>query len=107
MELVSHCLQQVEADEPYVVCNEKKQIVSASKPIRDRFSDWYGMDVELLMADTFVTRDKRLIQSEQDGELLGMSFSLEEAKKRNITVSFPQFPGNLEQVQYFSRHLAN
>lgn len=46
MELISHCLQQVEADEPYVVCNEKKQIVLASKLIRDRFSDWYGMDVE-------------------------------------------------------------
>ena len=107
MELISHCLQQVEADEPYVVCNEKKQIVLASKPIRDRFSDWYGMDVELLMDDTFVTRDKQIIQSEQDGKLLGMSFSLEEAAKSNITVSFAQFPGNLEQVRPFSRRSAN
>lgn len=106
MELISHCLQQVEADEPYVVCNEKKQIVLASKPIRDRFSDWYGMDVELLTGDTFVTRDKQIIQSEQDGKMLGMSFSLEEAAKSNITVSFAQFPGNLEQVRYFNRRSA-
>ena len=81
MELISHCLQQVEADEPYVVCNEKKQIVLASKPIRDRFSDWYGMDVELLMDDTFVTRDKQIIQSEQDGKLLGMSFLLKKQRR--------------------------
>ncbi|MBI1630575.1 sigma-54-dependent Fis family transcriptional regulator [Bacillus safensis] len=106
MELISHCLQQVEADEPYVVCNEKKQIVLASKPIRDRFSDWYGMDVELLMDDTFVTRDKQIIQSEQDGKLLGMSFSLEEAAKSNITVSFSQFPGESGTSAVFQQTLS-
>lgn len=26
MELITHCLQQVEADEPYVVCNEKSKL---------------------------------------------------------------------------------
>ncbi|UYO36079.1 sigma-54-dependent Fis family transcriptional regulator [Bacillus zhangzhouensis] len=104
MELINHCLQQVEVDEPYVVCNEKKQIVLASKPIRDRFSDWYGMDVELLM-DIFVTRDKQIIQSEQDGKLLGMSFSLEEAAKSNITVSFAQFPGESGTSTVFQQTL--
>ncbi|PCK23034.1 sigma-54-dependent Fis family transcriptional regulator [Bacillus pumilus] len=106
MELISHCLQQVAADEPYVVCNEKKQIVSASRPIRERFSDWYGMNVELLMDDTFVTRDKQIIQSEQDGKMLGMSFSVEEAAKSNITISFAQFPGESGTSQVFQQTLS-
>ncbi|MFB8733355.1 hypothetical protein ACEQPO_03685 [Bacillus sp. SL00103] len=63
MELITHCLQQVEADKPYVVCNEKKQIVSASRSIRDRFSDWYGMDVERLKDHSFVIRGKQVIHS--------------------------------------------
>ncbi|MBJ8056266.1 sigma-54-dependent Fis family transcriptional regulator, partial [Bacillus cereus] len=88
MELITHCLQQVEADEPYVVCNEKKQIVSASRSIRDRFSDWHGMDVERLKDHSFVIRGKQIIQSEQDGMVLGISLSLEEAAKSSMTVSF-------------------
>lgn len=105
MELITHCLQQVEADEPYVVCNEKKQIVSASRSIRDRFSDWHGMDVERLKDHSFVIRGKQIIQSEQDGMVLGISLSLEEAAKSSMTVSFAQFPGNQEQVRYFNRRL--
>ncbi|KEP25446.1 sigma-54-dependent Fis family transcriptional regulator [Bacillus zhangzhouensis] len=106
MELITHCLQQVEADEPYVVCNEKKQIVSASRSIRERFSDWYGMDVERLMAHPFVIRGKQIIQSEQDGKMLGMSLSLEEATKSNITVSFPQFPGESGTSKVFQQTLS-
>ncbi|MBD3859900.1 sigma-54-dependent Fis family transcriptional regulator [Bacillus sp. 28A-2] len=106
MELISRSLQQVEADEPYVVCNEKKQIVFASRPIRERYSDWYGMDVERLMGESFAIRDKQIIQSEQDGKMLGMSFSLEEAAKSNITVSFAQFPGESGTSQVFQQTLS-
>lgn len=106
MELISHCLHQVEADEPYVVCNEKKQIVSASRPIRKRFSDWYGMDVERLMGEPFAIRGTQIIQSEQDGKMLGMSFSLEEAAKSNITVSFAQFPGESGTSKVFQQTLS-
>lgn len=105
MELITHCLQQVEAEEPYVVCNEKKQIVSASRSIRERFSDWYGMDVERLKDHPFVIRGKQIIQSEQDGKMLGISLSLEEAAKSNITVSFAQFPGESGTSKVFQQTL--
>ncbi|MFP3421554.1 sigma-54-dependent Fis family transcriptional regulator [Bacillus sp. SIMBA_154] len=105
MELITHCLQQVEAEEPYVVCNEKKQIVSASRSIRERFSDWYGMDVERLKGHPFVIRGKQIIQSEQDGKMLGISLSLEEAAKSNITVSFAQFPGESGTSKVFQQTL--
>ncbi|MBU5258001.1 sigma-54-dependent Fis family transcriptional regulator [Bacillus pumilus] len=106
MELITHCLQQVEADEPYVVCNEKKQIVSASRSIRERFSDWYGMDVERLKGHPFVIRGTQIIQSEQDGKMLGMSLSLEEAAKNSITVSFAQFPGESGTSKVFQQTLS-
>ncbi|MEH7801615.1 sigma-54-dependent Fis family transcriptional regulator [Bacillus pumilus] len=106
MELITHCLQQVEADEPYVVCNEKKQIVSASRSIRERFSDWYGMDVERLKDHPFVIRGKQIIQSEQDGKMLGISLSLEEAAKSSITVSFAQFPGESGTSKVFQQTLS-
>ncbi|PIK25724.1 sigma-54-dependent Fis family transcriptional regulator [Bacillus pumilus] len=105
MELITHCLQQVEAEEPYVVCNEKKQIVSASRSIRERFSDWYGMDVERLKGHPFVIRGKQIIQSEQGGKMLGISLSLEEAAKSNITVSFAQFPGESGTSKVFQQTL--
>ncbi|MBU8577069.1 sigma-54-dependent Fis family transcriptional regulator [Bacillus pumilus] len=106
LELITHCLQQVEADEPYVVCNEKKQIVSASRSIRERFSDWYGMDVERLKDHPFVIRGKQIIQSEQDGKMLGISLSLEEAAKSSITVSFAQFPGESGTSKVFQQTLS-
>ncbi|MFP3324930.1 sigma 54-interacting transcriptional regulator, partial [Planococcus sp. SIMBA_160] len=92
-------------EEPYVVCNEKKQIVSASRSIRERFSDWYGMDVERLKGHPFVIRGKQIIQSEQDGKMLGISLSLEEAAKSNITVSFAQFPGESGTSKVFQQTL--
>ncbi|WP_345806997.1 sigma-54-dependent Fis family transcriptional regulator [Bacillus pumilus] len=106
MELITHCLQQVEADKPYVVCNEKKQIVSASRSIRERFSDWYGMDVERLKDHPFAIRGKQIIQSEHDGKMLGISLSLEEAAKSSITVSFAQFPGESGTSKVFQQTLS-
>ncbi|MGE6625879.1 sigma-54-dependent Fis family transcriptional regulator [Bacillus pumilus] len=106
MELITHCLQQVEVDKPYVVCNEKMQIVSASRSIRERFSDWYGMDVERLKDHPFVIRGKQIIQSEHDGKMLGISLSLEEATKSSITVSFAQFPGESGTSKVFQQTLS-
>ncbi|MFJ5965580.1 sigma-54-dependent Fis family transcriptional regulator [Bacillus sp. NPDC093026] len=109
IELISHCLHQVEADELFVVCNEKKQIVSASRPIRERFSDWYGMNVEQLIEDTFVTLDKQIIQSEQDGKMLGMSFSLGKVAQRELPktfVSYFQFPGETGKSKTFQKTLS-
>lgn len=63
------------------------------------------MDVERLKGHPFVIRGKQIIQSEQDGKMLGMSLSLEEAAKSSITVSFAQFPGESGTSKVFQQTL--
>lgn len=93
VELVNRCLEIIDADEPFIVCNDKKAIVSASKPVRERFSDWRGMNVNELLSRGCYTRSEQKIVSDINGEPLGTSISLREAPQKEHTGTF---------ISYFS-----
>ncbi|QHZ48238.1 sigma-54-dependent Fis family transcriptional regulator [Bacillus sp. NSP9.1] len=106
MELVSRYLEKIEADEPFVVCNEKKRIVSASRPVRERFSDWRGMKIDELTEGGFNVLHEQTILSETDGHPLGTSISLAEAPRKNpaqILISHFSFPGEQGTSKAFQK----
>ncbi|MED1740253.1 sigma-54-dependent Fis family transcriptional regulator [Bacillus swezeyi] len=108
MELVSRCLEKVESDEPFVVCDEKRQIVSASNPVRERFSGWRGMQVNKLSEGGFHILRERTIRSETDGKTLGVSVSLAEAPRKDPAktfISYFSFPGETGTSKAFQNAL--
>ncbi len=88
MELVNRCLEIIDSDEPFVVCNDKKAIVSASKPVRERFSDWRGLNVNELLSRGCYTREEQKVVSDINGEPLGTSISLREAPRKEHAGTF-------------------
>ncbi len=91
MELVNHCVEKIDSDEPFVVCNEKKEVVSASKPVRERFSDWRGMNVDDLLERGFRIRRKETIVSDKSGVQIGRSISLEEVPRESSGIFITRF----------------
>lgn len=51
MELITHCLQQVEADEPYVVCNEKSKLFLPAGRLENDFQtgmEWMSSGLRII-----------------------------------------------------------
>ncbi|NPC91883.1 sigma-54-dependent Fis family transcriptional regulator [Bacillus sp. WMMC1349] len=85
MEMINLCLEKIESNEPYILCNEKKVIVSASSPIRKRISKWCGMHLQHLLDHGFYSEREELITSENSGMPIGTLILLAEIP-RNKTV---------------------
>lgn len=66
-ELISHCLEKIDSDQPFIVCNEKDKIVAASRPVRERFSDWRRMDVNDLYERGFAGGTSRQFSPPKTG----------------------------------------
>ncbi|AJO17102.1 sigma-54-dependent Fis family transcriptional regulator [Bacillus paralicheniformis] len=107
-ELISHCLEKIDSDQPFIVCNEKDKIVAASRSVRERFSDWRRMDVNDLYERGFAGVHKQTIFSTKDGRPLGKSMALAEVSRKKTAPSLASgfiYPGETGTSRAFQQAL--
>ncbi|MED1116649.1 sigma-54-dependent Fis family transcriptional regulator [Bacillus paramycoides] len=108
LHLIHRFLDVIDSDEEVVVCNHRDVIVSASKRIRDRVSNWSRMKLENLMQNGLKIKLEVPVYS--NDRLIGKCIYLKENKQTNVHSTFPlmkgiSFPGVIGTSNAFQHTL--
>jgi transcriptional regulator of acetoin/glycerol metabolism len=92
IELVHRSMDMIESHQPLIICNEKKVIVAASKPIRQKIRHWAGMKVHEILKYGFLIRKETPIFSNHHKNFIGTCIYLSErVVQKSNSFSIPPF----------------
>lgn len=78
MELIHKCIDFIETNEPLIVCDNQKKVVSCSKSVRQRIPNVVGMKMDELLQCGFRVRTETPIFSDDLKSLIGACLHLSE-----------------------------
>ncbi len=91
MELIHKCIDFIETNQPLIVCDDQKMVVSSSKSVRQRIPDIVGMKVNELLQYGFRIETETPIFSDDHKNLIGMCVHLSEEMLRKPGEPFLSF----------------
>ncbi|PQZ57698.1 sigma-54-dependent Fis family transcriptional regulator [Bacillus sp. MYb209] len=108
LHLIHRFLDVIDSDEQVVICNHRDVIVSASKSVRERVSNWSRMKLENLMQNGLKTKLEIPVYS--NDRLIGKCIYLKGNKQTNLYSTFPlmkgiSFPGVIGTSNLFQHTL--
>ncbi|HDR7794716.1 TPA: sigma-54-dependent Fis family transcriptional regulator [Bacillus luti] len=108
LHLIHRFLDVIDSDEQVVICNHRDIVVSASKRIRDRVSNWSRMKLGDLMQHGLHIKLEVPVYSNE--RLIGKCMYLEGNKQTNLYTAFPSvngisFPGVIGTSDSFQHTL--
>lgn len=108
LHLIHRFLDVIDSDEQVVICNHRDVIVSASKRVRERVSNWSRMKLEDLMQNGLKTKLEVPVYS--NARLIGKCIYLNENKQMNLHSAVPlikglSFPGVIGTSNAFQHTL--
>ncbi|HGH7175868.1 TPA: sigma-54-dependent Fis family transcriptional regulator [Bacillus wiedmannii] len=108
LHLIHRFLDVIDSDEQVVICNHRDVIVSASKKVRERVSDWSRMKLEDLMQHGL--KSKLEVPVYSNDRMIGKCIYVQENKQGNVFSASPfingiTFPGVIGTSNAFQHTL--
>ncbi|SIQ62768.1 Transcriptional regulator of acetoin/glycerol metabolism [Bacillus cereus] len=108
LHLIHRFLDVIDSDEQVVICNHRDVIVSASKKVRERVSDWSRMKLEDLMQHGL--KPKLEVPVYSNDRMIGKCIYVQENKQGNVFSASPfingiTFPGVIGTSNAFQHTL--
>ncbi len=108
LHLIHHFLDVIDSDEQVVICNHRDVIVSASKKVRERVSNWSRMKLEDLMQNGL--KPKLEVPVYSNDRMIGKCIYVQENKQGNLFSASPfingiTFPGIIGTSNAFQHTL--
>ncbi|HDR7720011.1 sigma-54-dependent Fis family transcriptional regulator [Bacillus albus] len=108
LHLIHRFLDVIDSDEQVVICNHRDVIVSASKKVRERVSNWSRMKLEDLMQ--YGLKSKLEVPVYDNDRMIGKCIYVKENKQRNLFSTSPfineiTFPGVIGTSNAFQHTL--
>ncbi|MED3079537.1 sigma-54-dependent Fis family transcriptional regulator [Bacillus wiedmannii] len=108
LHLIHRFLDVIDSDEQVVICNHRDVIVSASKRIRERVSNWSRMKLEVLMQ--YGLKSKLEVPVYSNERMIGKCIYVKENKQGNVFSTSPfingiTFPGVIGTSNAFQHTL--
>ncbi|PFC13994.1 sigma-54-dependent Fis family transcriptional regulator [Bacillus cereus] len=108
LHLIHRFLDVIDSDEQVVICNHRDVIVSASKKVRERVSNWSRMKLEDLMQHGL--KPKLEVPVYSNDRMIGKCIYVQENKQGNLFSTYPfingiTFPGVIGTSSVFQHTL--
>lgn len=102
-------LAETHQNRPFLVCNQKQMIISASKPLRDRFPQSIGMNLYELLHNGYHIDAEMPFLSKENNRIIGSCYFLSEVLTHRKTYLFNQkvtqnplsLKESVERVRFF------